>query len=139
MAAGEDQCEPLVGHAHDNRFVRRLVVCRGRGEYGELRNAGAQHAVTAYAVERTVARHRQQPRRRVARDAVARPALERSRERVLDGVLGEIPIADRANERRNRPPDVLAEQAVDGLCCDGSAQDAARSSIAAAARAAYAS
>jgi hypothetical protein len=135
MAAGEDQCEPLVGHGHYNGFVRWLVVSGG-GEDGELWKAGAQDAVAAEAIDRAVARHRQHPRGRVARNAVAWPALQGGCERVLDGVLGEIPIAYRANECRDRLPEMLAEQAVRGLCCDGSAQDAARSSIAAAARAA---
>ena len=36
-------------------------------------------------------------------------------EGVLDGVLGDVPVADLADERRDRPPRLLAEQAVDEL------------------------
>jgi hypothetical protein len=83
-----------------------------------------------------VACHRHDPGERIARNAVARPPLDRDRERVLDGVLGQVPVADGADQRRDRPPEVLAEQAVGDAVCDRPAQDAAASPIAAAARAA---
>jgi hypothetical protein len=86
----------------------------------------APHAIGAHSVDRPVARHRDDPRERVAREAVARPALQRCGERVLYRLLGEVPVADRADERRDRPPEVLAEQALDGRCRLG-AQDAAPS------------
>jgi hypothetical protein len=57
--------------------------------------------------------------------------LQRGGERILDGLLGEVPVADGADQRRDRPPEVLAEQAVDGARCRPVAQDAAPSAEAA--------
>ena len=97
---------------------------------------GAEHPIAPEPVDRAVACHRDDPRERVARDAVARPALDRGREGVLDGLLGHVPVADGADQRRDRPPEVLAEQAVGGTCCGGLAQGAAVASVAMPARAA---
>ena len=44
-----------------------------------------------------------------------RPGLERRDERLLDGFLGEVEVAEDADERRDRPALLLAEQAVDDL------------------------
>jgi hypothetical protein len=48
-------------------------------------------------------------------DPSIRPYLERRDERVLDRLLGEIEVAEDANERRDRPALLLPEQAVDEL------------------------
>jgi hypothetical protein len=40
--------------------------------------------------------------------------LHRRDERILHRLLGKVPVADRANQRGDRPPEVLPEQAVDG-------------------------
>jgi hypothetical protein len=58
------------------------------------------------------------------------PALGRRRERVLDGLLREVPVADGADQGRDRPPEVLPEQAVDGARCDSPGQDAVCSAAA---------
>jgi len=42
-------------------------------------------------------------------DALARPALRGDRERLLDGVLGEVEVAERADQDRNRAPILLPE------------------------------
>ncbi len=47
--------------------------------------------------------------------APLRPCLERADERLLDGLLGQVEIADRADQARDHQPLLLAEQAVDGL------------------------
>ena len=39
-----------------------------------------------------------------------RPRLERADEGLLDGLLGEVEVAEDADERRDRPPRLLAEQ-----------------------------
>ena len=43
------------------------------------------------------------------------PDLERDEEGVLHRLLGEVEVAEHADERRDRPSRLLAEQAVDGL------------------------
>jgi hypothetical protein len=136
MAAGEDQPQALVGHARDHG---RLRVRVGRHERRELGDAGLQRAPAPQPVDRAVARDGDHPRGGIARDAGLRPARERRRKRVLDRLLGDVPVADGADQGRDRPPELLAEQALDGARCQRLAQDAARSPVAVAARAAYAS
>jgi hypothetical protein len=70
--------------------------------------------LTTDPVDRAVARRRDDPRAGVVRDAVARPALERDDERVLDRLLGAVEVAERARQGRDRLPGLAPEQAVDG-------------------------
>jgi hypothetical protein len=90
----------------------------------EVRREGAERALAAEAIDRAAARDGDDPCRRVARDAVARPGRQGGGERVLHRLLGEVPIAERADQRRHRAAEVLAERALD---CVAGAQDAARS------------
>jgi hypothetical protein len=77
-------------------------------------------ALAPQAVDRPVARGRRDPRGGIGRDAVARPALERDEERVLDRLLGAVEVAERAREDGDRLPRLAPEQAVDR--CAGRAQ-----------------
>ena len=79
----------------------------------ELGRERAQGTLAPEPVDRAVACNRDDPRERVARDAVLRPARERGRERVLDGLLGDVPVADGADQRGDRAPEVLAVRALD--------------------------
>jgi hypothetical protein len=56
-----------------------------------------------------VARSRRQPRARVARQPIAAPALCGRRERLLGGFLGEIEVAEEADQRREDASPLLAE------------------------------
>ena len=133
VTAGEDQPQPLVGHARRHGLlVGGLVVGRRDGrESLELRCALAQHAIAAQPVDRPIARDHDDPRRRVARNALERPALHRGDERILHRLLGKVPVADGADQRRDRPPEVLPKQAIDSARCRSLAQDAAPSAEAA--------
>jgi len=91
-----------------------------RSARGELGRERAKRALAPDTVDRAAARDGDDPRQRVARDAVVRPALECRRERVLDGLLGDIPVAGGADQGRDGAPEVLAVGALDG-------QEAARS------------
>ena len=51
----------------------------------------------------------------LAGHAVARPALERDRERVLDRLLGAVEVAQRAGEHGDRLPRLAPEQAVEDV------------------------
>jgi hypothetical protein len=115
-----------------SRSSDTLVVTGGSGESSAARLAspGAQRAIAPQPVDRAGARHGDDPGQRIARDAVALPPLDGRRERVLDRFLGQVPVAGGADQRRDRPAEVLAIEAV--------GQDAARSSVSPA-RAAYAS
>jgi hypothetical protein len=113
MADGEDQPQPLVGdRAHDRFLVVHVPAeCAQLGL--ERRLAPGPAALAADPVDRAVARRGDDPRRRVGRRAIARPALEGDEERVLDGLLGAIEVAEDAREQRDRLPRLAPEQAVD--------------------------
>ena len=133
MAAGEDEAQALV-----REFVRLAILGDApaqRLERLERRALLRERPLAADAVDRLVARDLRDPRARIRRDAVARPALQRDYERLLDGLLREVEIADRPDERRDRPPRLTSEQAVDDCgrtagdlrrgACGGDSYDAA--------------
>ena len=64
-------------------------------------------------VDRLVAGGRGDPRARVVGNTRLRPALQGDDERLLDGLLREVEIAEHPDERRDRPSRLLAKHAVD--------------------------
>jgi hypothetical protein len=60
-------------------------------------------------VDRPVASRGDQPGPWVGRDAGARPALGRRRERLLGGLLGQIEIAEKAGQEGDDAAPLLAE------------------------------
>ena len=111
MTAHEDEVQAIVGNrVHVALLLRSLLGRQRPRELLELLHAAP---LTTEPVERSVARHRHDPRARVRGDAVARPAGERDEEGLLHRVLGEVDIAERPHERRDRPPRLLAEEAGD--------------------------
>ena len=104
VAAGEDQLEPLV---RERRVVHRSVLRRlGHLEQPRLRGQGA---LAADPVDRPVARRRDEPGARVRRDPVPRPALRGDRERLLRGFLGEVEVAEEADQRGQDTAPLVAE------------------------------
>jgi hypothetical protein len=59
-------------------------------------------------------RRRHEPAARARRDAVARPALRRDRERLLGGLLGEIEVAEEADQGSEDAAPLIAEDLVEG-------------------------
>src|SRR5262249_17790647 len=104
VAAGEDQAESLVGH----RFV---VVFLGweLGEPLEELGLAGKGALAADPVDRSIAGGRDQPGRRVARRSLARPAFDGGGERVLEGVLGKLEVAEDADQGREDAAPLLAD------------------------------
>ena len=92
MAAREDELEALVGE----RGVLHVLVDRLR-HVEQLRLDG-ERAITPDAVDGAVACRRLQPGPRVVRYAVARPAFGGDRERLLCGLLGEVEVAEEADQ-----------------------------------------
>jgi hypothetical protein len=126
VAAGEDQLQALVGDLGlvDHVLGRLLGV-----EQPRLRG---ERAIPADAVDRAVARGRHEPRARVGGGAVARPALGGDRESILGGLLGELEVAEEADQGREHAPPLVAE----GLLEDGYHSMTGRTSIAPPSRAA---
>ena len=110
VAAREDQAQPLVGDG-----IRLLRFCLRPGSLQRRQQLGLvrERALTPDPVDRAVAGCRQQPRAGVVGGAVARPALERGREGLLYRVLGELDVAEGADEDRERAPPFLPEDAFD--------------------------
>jgi hypothetical protein len=101
MAAGEDQLEPFVGNGG------LLVLWDLLGACEQLRLA-REGPLAADPVDRPIARRRDDPGARVARDAVPGPALGRPDEGVLNRVLGEIEVTEDAAEDRDRAGALVA-------------------------------
>jgi hypothetical protein len=109
VAAGEDQLEPLIGKGG--------VVHRVFGHGGLLEQARllGERAVAANPVDRAAARCRDQPGRGVRGRAFARPALGGNREGLLRGFLGEVEVAEEADQRsEDAPPFVVKDALEDG-------------------------
>ena len=107
VAAREDQLEALVLDAARVELIHRRLL---NLEQPGLREPGP---VAADPVDRTVAAGRDQPRHRIGRDAVARPPRGRDRERLLGGLLGEVEIAEEADQGREHPAPGVAERPLD--------------------------
>jgi hypothetical protein len=89
----------LLGHVH--RLAALLLF--------ELLRLARERAIAADPVDRAVARRAQQPPARVRRRTVAWPALRRDRERLLSGLLGEVEVAEKADQRREHAWPLLAK------------------------------
>src|SRR6266498_1165562 len=74
-------------------------------------------AIAADAVDRAVARGRHQPGAWVGGRPFAGPALGGDRERVLGGFLGEVEVAEEADQAREDAAPLVAEDLLeDGYC-----------------------
>src|SRR5438034_4218112 len=72
-------------------------------------NGTTKRAIAADAVDRPVARGRHQPAARVGGRPVAGPALGGGRERLLRGFLGEVEVAEEADQARKDAAPLVAE------------------------------
>ena len=118
VAAREDESQSVI---HDGHGVLRRPGIDGAQVRFEGRLARerlgllGQPLPPAKPVDGAVAGRGGDPRSRVVRHAALRPRLERTDERVLDGLLGQIEVARHPDEGRDRPSLLLAEEAVDGI------------------------
>src|SRR6266540_491112 len=103
MTAGEDELESLVWKCRLDHAV--LHTLRHLEQAG-LRGQGA---VAADAVDREVARRGRQPGARVGGLTVARPALCGDREGALCGLLGEVEVAEEADQGCEDASPLVAE------------------------------
>ncbi len=123
MTAGEDQAQPIVGDGH---VVVRTGLRLDRRQLGlddgiarQLLGLVPKPAPAADPVDRPVPGGRRDPGTRVVGDPAVGPDLEGGDERVLYSLLGEVEVAQDADERRDRPSLLLAEQAVDDVVGGG--------------------
>jgi hypothetical protein len=108
VTAGEDQLQPLVRECRLLHGVPRGRVLLGVGDLEQAR-LRRQGAIAPDAVDRAAASRRDQPPCRARRRTFSGPALGRDREGLLRGLLGEVEVAEEADERSEDAPPVLAE------------------------------
>ena len=114
MAAREHQAQPVVGDgAHATRAGGRVPALLERRHGRQLLPFLGQALLPAQSVDRLVPGGRGDPGAGVVRDAVRRPPLERHGERFLDGLLGQVEVAQDPDEGGDRPSLFLPEHAVD--------------------------
>jgi hypothetical protein len=103
----KDELESLV---RDRCLVHVVLHGLGHVEQAGLRR---QRAIAADAVDRAVARGRHQPCARIGGRPLAGPALGGDRERFLSGFLGEIEVAEEADQGRDDTAPLVAEDLVE--------------------------
>ncbi len=111
MAAREDEpqaivLDVLVEHG-------REVLGLGRQLLGQLVVERTRAPAHADAVDGLEAARRHEPGARVRGHAVARPLLDRGAKRLVQRFLGEVEIAEQADQRREHAPRFLAIDGVD--------------------------
>ena len=79
----------------------------------ELSLLAAKRDLAAQAVDRLVAPDIDQPRPRIGRRIGGGPAFQRHRECILQRVLGQIEVANQADQRRQRPTCLVPEYVFD--------------------------
>ena len=80
---------------------------------GEQAEPGRQGPIAADAIRRPVPRRRHQPGARVAGDALARPPLGGDGERLLRGLLGEVKVAEKADQGGQDAAPLRAEDLIE--------------------------
>jgi hypothetical protein len=107
VTAREDELQPLVGK---RRGVHRHLSPVARDERAEL---GREGPVSADAVRCPVPSRLHQPGARMAGNAVAWPPAGSDGERLLRGFLGEIEVAEEADQGGQDASPFLAEDAIE--------------------------
>jgi len=120
VTAREDESQLVVGDRVHLVLRRRLERARPCGRI-ERRVAGDDRRLlredlrAARPVDRAVPGGGDDPGPGIGGDAVRRPPLERRDVRVGDGLFGEVEVAQEADERRDRAPVLLVEDAGDDV------------------------
>src|SRR5262245_10834866 len=97
MAAGEDQAQTVVVHG---TLLDGLGLPGGL-QAGRFGVAIVARRLAAQAIDRAIAGGGDDPTRRGWRQSVDGPALEGDGERILDGFLGKVDVAEEADQDRN--------------------------------------
>jgi hypothetical protein len=102
MAADQNQPQPVV---LDGRIVPthriRSAVSEPPGQLGER---GVKRRTPAHGIDGFEAAGRDNTRARIRGHAVARPLLHCRGERVVQGLLGEVEVAEQADQRSKNAP-----------------------------------
>ena len=107
VTAGEDQLEPFV---FDCCFGHLVLGCLGHRQQSGL---PSKRLLPADPVDRAVPGGGDEPRARIRRYAVLRPAFSGDGESLLGGLLGERKVAEEADQVSQDPAPLLAEYLVE--------------------------
>jgi hypothetical protein len=108
VTAREQQLQALVGEgARGHRFV-----LNGLGKLEQARLCG-ERAIAADAIDRAIARRRDQPSAWCRRKALARPTLGGCGEGFLSCFLGEVEVAEEADQRRQDATPLVCKDALE--------------------------
>lgn len=108
VTAGEDELEALVGKRRRGHW---RLIRHGCGEQAELRG---ENPVPANAVGGPIPSRPHQPGARVAGNPAVPPAIGGYGERLLGGLLGEVEVAEEADQGGQDAAPLLAEDLVEG-------------------------
>ena len=111
MAASEDETEAVV--LHGSCLLRLAEVVAFGREHGHLDCEFLSASLAAETVDRSMAGSGRDPAARVGRQTVARPCAQGDGERLLDRVLGEVDVAEGADQDGDRSAGLLAEDPAD--------------------------
>ena len=100
------ELQALIGKV---RVLQRFV---GHLRHLQPMQLGRERAVAANPVDRAIARRDEEPGPRVGRQSVARPARHRDREGVLRGFLGELEVAEEADQCGQDTAPLVAEDLI---------------------------
>jgi hypothetical protein len=98
VTAGEDQAQPIVLDGALGLVALVLLRVESR-KLGDALGAVGLRASASQAVDGPPSRRGRDPCRRVGRHTVARPGRDGGDEGVLDRVLGQLQVAELADER----------------------------------------
>jgi hypothetical protein len=111
MAASEDETEAVV--LHGSCLLRLAEVAAFGRQHSHLDDEFLSASLAAESVDRSIAGSGRDPAARVGRQAIARPGGQGDGERLLDCVLGEVDVAEGADQGGDRSAGLLAEDPAD--------------------------
>jgi hypothetical protein len=91
--------------------LRHLLL--RRFAHVELTRLRGERALAPYPVDRAIACRRHEPRARAGRQPLSRPSLGSDRKGLLRGFLGEVEVAEEADQRREDAAPLLAKDLLD--------------------------
>src|ERR1700674_3985782 len=103
VATGEDQAQPVIAH---DALLGRFALGMQQDGLGVTVLAGR---LPAKAIDRPVAGGGDDPARRTGRQSTGWPSLHRRREGVLDRLLGNVDVAEDANQHGHRASVLFTE------------------------------
>src|SRR5204862_4848041 len=111
VAAGEDETETVV--LHGSRFLGDVGGVAFRCEHGHLAEEFLSASLAAQAVDGSIASSGRDPAAWVWWQAVACPCAQGDGERLLYCLLGEVDVAEGADQGGDRSAGLLAEDPAD--------------------------